>query len=105
MPEVDVVASVQEVRVRQDREPGVAQNHGRVPDQENRPLRPVGGGKVSTGQSQLIVPFHLRSPPKWICIGTTRPIPRSMSFLLQGNAERKSSPAGAGFATPVWCGA
>jgi hypothetical protein len=62
VPEVDVVSPVQEVRIGQDRKSGVAQDHGRVANEENRPVRALGRSNIATGQNQLINPFHPISP-------------------------------------------
>ena len=56
VPEVDVVAPVEEVRIGQDREPGVAEDHGRRADEENRSLR---------GQWQQTVQSLQRTAPSW----------------------------------------
>ena len=42
VPEVDVVAPVKEVRVCEDREPRIAEDHGRRADEEDRPFAPIG---------------------------------------------------------------
>ena len=60
VPEVDVVAPVKEVRVCEDREPRVAEDHGRRADEEDRPLRPIGRAHVGARQAQLIGGVHVR---------------------------------------------
>jgi hypothetical protein len=61
VPEMDVVAPVKEVRVGEDREPRVAEDHVRRADKENRPLGPIGRGHVGARQAQLIGGIHFRS--------------------------------------------
>jgi hypothetical protein len=57
VPEVDVVSPVQVVRIGQNRKSGVAQDYGRVADEENGSLRAVGRSNISAEQNQFINPF------------------------------------------------